>query len=112
MSLRLIQKTLSSTSGVGCCLMRLSVAAVLVCVLAVPVVAQSSAARTIHVFVALADNKNQGIVPVAAILGNGEDPVHNLYWGSAYGVKTFFSRSGDWELLPALPRPRSEVLER
>jgi hypothetical protein len=25
--------------------------------------------RTIHVFVALADNKNQGIVPVAAILG-------------------------------------------
>jgi hypothetical protein len=40
---------------------------------------------TIHVFVALADNKNQGIVPVAAILGNGEDPQHNLYWGSAYG---------------------------
>src|SRR5438874_6565505 len=68
--------------------------------------------RTIHVFVALADNKNQGIVPVAAILGNGEDPVHNLYWGSAYGVKTFFSRSADWELLPALPRPKSEVLER
>jgi len=89
----------------------LSVAAVLVCVLAVPAVAQSPA-RTIHVFVALADNKNQGIVPVAAILGNGEDPVHNLYWGSAYGVKTFFSRSGDWELLPTLPKPRSEVLER
>src|SRR5256885_8961765 len=34
--------------------------------------------RTVHVFVALADNKNQGIVPVAAILGNGEDPQHNL----------------------------------
>src|SRR5438552_773277 len=28
--------------------------------------------RTVHVFVALADNKNQGIVPVAAILGNGD----------------------------------------
>ncbi len=111
MSLRLIPKTLSSTSRVGRCLLRLSVAAVLVCVLAVPAVAQSPA-RTIHVFVALADNKNQGIVPVAAILGNGEDPVHNLYWGSAYGVKTFFSRSGDWELLPTLPKPRSEVLER
>lgn len=37
--------------------------------------------RIIHVFVALADNVNQGIVPVPAKLGNGEDPVHNLYWG-------------------------------
>jgi hypothetical protein len=64
------------------------------------------------VFVALADNKNQGIVPVAAPLGNGEDPARNLYWGSAYGVKTFFFRSGDWEMLPALPKPKSEVLER
>src|SRR5947207_5352525 len=79
--------------------------------MAVPIAAQSPV-PTIHVFVALADNKNQGIVRVAAILGNGEDPVHNLYWGSAYGVKTFFSRSADWELLPALPRPKSEVLER
>ena len=46
--------------------------------------------RTVHVFVALADNEHQGIVPVPAKLGNGEDPEHNLYWGSAYGVKTFF----------------------
>ena len=37
--------------------------------------------RIVHVFVALADNVNQGIVPVPAKLGNGEDPVHNLYWG-------------------------------
>src|SRR6266700_1679262 len=111
MSLRLIPKTLSSTSRVGRCLLRLSVAALLACAMAVPIAAQSPV-RTIHVFVALADNKNQGIVPVAAILGNGEDPVHNLYWGSAYGVKTFLSRSGDWELLPTLPKPRSEVLER
>ena len=72
--------------------------ALLACAMAVPIAAQSPV-RTTHVFVALADNKNQGIVPVAAILGNGEDPVHNLYWGSAYGVKTFFSRSADWELL-------------
>lgn len=73
--------------------------------------------RTIHVFVALADNKNQGIVPVAAILGNGNDPQHNLYWGSAYGVKTFFSRSADWRLVASYlkPRPevpRSEIMER
>lgn len=91
--------------------LRLAVVALFGCALAVPVVAQSSV-RTIHVFVALADNKNQGIVPVAAKLGNGEDPVHNLYWGSAGGVKTFFYRSGDWQLLPALAKPKSEVLER
>jgi hypothetical protein len=73
--------------------------------------------RTIHVFVALADNKSQGIVPVAAILGNGDDPQHNLYWGSAYGYKTFFTRSPDWHLVasyfkprPEIPRP--EILER
>lgn len=65
--------------------------------------------RTIHVFVALADNKNQGIVPVAAILGNGDDPQHNLYWGSAYGVKTFFSRSTDWRLVASCLKPRPEV---
>ena len=58
--------------------------------------AQDAGIRTVHVFVALADNRSQGIVPVAAKLGNGEDPERNLYWGSAYGVKTFFARSPDW----------------
>ena len=71
-----------------------------------------SSPRTIHVFVALADNASQGIVPVAANLGNGEDPGHNLYWGSAYGVKTFFSRSPDWRLIASGQRPKDEVLER
>lgn len=74
--------------------------------------AQNSAIRTVHVFVALADNQHQGIVPVAAILGNGEDPEHNLYWGSAYGVKTFFSRSADWERIRCGDKPKAEILER
>jgi hypothetical protein len=43
--------------------------------------AQSPPKRTIHVFVSLADNQNQGIVPVPARLGNGLDATHNLYWG-------------------------------
>src|SRR5579864_5835869 len=73
--------------------------------------AQSSP-RTIHVFVALADNANQGIVPVPAKLGNGEDPEHNLYWGSAYGVKTFFARSGEWSRIVCGEKPKSEILER
>jgi hypothetical protein len=74
-----------------------------------PILRAQGPPRTIHVFVALADNKNQGIVPVGAILGNGDDPQHNLYWGSAYGVKTFFSRSADWRLVASYLRPRPEV---
>ena len=68
--------------------------------------------RTVHVFVALADNQHQGIVPVPAKLGNGEDAEHNLYWGSAYGVKTFFSRSGDWARIRCGEKPKAEILER
>jgi hypothetical protein len=81
------------------------------CSLASPLAAQS-APRTIHVFVALADNKHQGIVPVAATLGNGDDPVRNLYWGSAYGVKTYFARSADWQLIASGQKPKAEILER
>ncbi len=56
--------------------------------------------RTIHVFVALCDNLYQGIVPVPASIGNGQDPENNLYWGCSYGIKTYFSRkSGDWEMV-------------
>jgi hypothetical protein len=46
----------------------------------------------IHVFVALCDNKYQGIVPVPAKIGNGQDPLNNLYWGAAYGIKSFFKK--------------------
>ena len=74
--------------------------------------AAQGAPRVIHVFVPLADNEHQGIVPVPARLGNGDDPVHNLFWGAGYGVKTFFSRSSDWQLLPPPAHPKPEVLER
>jgi hypothetical protein len=74
--------------------------------------AQDSPLRSVHVFVALADNQSQGIIPVPAKLGNGEDPERNLYWGSAYGVKTFFSRSADWERIACAEKPKAEVLER
>jgi hypothetical protein len=68
--------------------------------------------RTVHVFVALADNVNQGIVPVPAKLGNGADPEHNLYWGAAGGVKTFFARSREWQLVFQQQRPKLGILER
>ncbi len=74
--------------------------------------AQHGTLRTVHVFVALADNEHQGIIPVAAKLGNGEDAAHNLYWGSAYGVKVFFSRAKEWERVQCTAKPKAEILAR
>jgi hypothetical protein len=74
--------------------------------------AQTAALRTVQVLVALADNQHQGIVPVPAKLGNGEDAEHNLYWGSAYGTKAFFSRSADWHSVGCSPKPQPAILER
>lgn len=74
--------------------------------------AARNAMPVIHVFVALCDNVNQGIVPVPARLGNGEDPAGNLYWGAAFGVKTFFSKSRDWKLITKLANPQPAILER
>jgi hypothetical protein len=70
------------------------------------------APRVVHVFVALADNAHQGIVPVPVRLGNGDDPEHNLYWGAGYGVKTFFAHSAEWHLVACQVHPRPAVLER
>jgi hypothetical protein len=70
------------------------------------------AQRVIHVLVALCDNVNQGIVKVPAALGNGQDPERNLYWGAAYGVRTWFNRSKDWKRVQQQAKPRSPVLER
>jgi hypothetical protein len=68
--------------------------------------------KVIHVFVALADNVNQGIVPVSASLGNGDNPNTNLYWGAAFGVRSFFAKSRDWELVATKANPRDAVLEQ
>jgi hypothetical protein len=72
----------------------------------------ANSAKVIHVLVALCDNENQGIVPVPAFLGNGEEPNRNLYWGAAYGVKTYFGKSASWQKLAAIPNPKENVLER
>src|SRR5438046_399170 len=58
-----------------------------------------SALRTIHIFVALCDNKYQGIVPVPAKIGNGADPNNNLYWGCGFGIQTYFQNSKEWKLV-------------
>ncbi|WP_406685579.1 hypothetical protein N1F78_07640 [Seonamhaeicola sp. MEBiC1930] len=72
----------------------------------------NSEPKTIHVFVALCDNKNQGIVPVPEKLGNGQNPMNNLYWGALYGVKSYLKRSKGWVLISVKKAPKSQVLER
>lgn len=68
--------------------------------------------KIIHTFVALCDNESQGIVPVPKLIGNGQDPYNNLYWGALYGVKTHFKKSADWELIESIKNPKTNVLER
>ncbi len=67
--------------------------------------------KTIHIFVALCDNKYQGIVPVPKGIGNGQDPNTNLYWGCGYGIRTYFKNSKEWILLKNT-KPGNNVLER
>jgi hypothetical protein len=71
-----------------------------------------SQTRYIHVLVALCDNKNQGIVPVPAKIGNGQDPANNLYWGCGYGVKTFLKKQPEWILIKKFEKPEKYILER
>jgi len=68
--------------------------------------------RVVHVFVALADNQHQGIVPVPPALGNGSDPQRNLYWGAAFGVKTYFKSSEEWQLVSCGGGPKVAILDR
>lgn len=72
---------------------------------------EESGLMTIHVFVALCDNKYQGIVPVPAKIGNGQDAATNLYWGAAFGVKTFFNKSSEWKLVESKKNPGENILE-
>lgn len=74
--------------------------------------ADNGKTRVIHIYVALCDNKYQGIVPVPAAIGNGQDPKSNLYWGAGYGVKSFFLRSKDWVLVSSGKDTVHNILER
>ncbi|MBO9636104.1 MAG: hypothetical protein J7578_23575 [Chitinophagaceae bacterium] len=67
--------------------------------------------RTIHVMVALCDNKYQGIVPVPAAIGNGQDPDNNLYWGCPAGIRSYFKKSKEWELVKRYKVDKT-ILER
>lgn len=73
----------------------------------------NASVRTVHVFVALCDNRYQGIVPVPNAIGNGQDADNNLYWGCDNGLRTFFKKkNSDWTLHKTQKKPDSLVLER
>ena len=67
--------------------------------------------KVIHIIVALCDNKYQGIVPVGAKIGNGQDPDNNLYWGCAYGIRSYFKKSAEWKFLKT-EKKKGNILER
>ncbi|MDR0442199.1 MAG: hypothetical protein LBH44_02190 [Treponema sp.] len=67
--------------------------------------------KTIHVFVALCDNRYQNIARVPATLGNGQNQNSNLYWGALYGIRTYFKKSEEWELL-STRKMNKVILER
>jgi len=79
---------------------------------AAPQPAKRNSGKLIHVLVALCDNEHQGIVPVPARIGDGDDPANNLYWGARFGVKTFFKGANDWKLIAETQNPRAGILER
>lgn len=65
--------------------------------------------KVIHVLVALCDNKYQKIAPVPKAIGNGQDPKNNLYWGAAYGFKTYFAKQKEWQVVQ-INRPKSGII--
>jgi phosphoserine aminotransferase len=54
--------------------------------------------KQVRVYVALCDNESQGIVPVPAKIGNGNDPDQNLYWVADMASELFSKnqRNGSW----------------
>ena len=69
------------------------------------------AEKSITVFVALCDNATQGIAPVGAKIGNGDDAASNLYWGCSDGMKLYFKRSAKWTLTKSEKPEATHILE-
>ncbi len=66
----------------------------------------------VHLHVALCDNEHQGIVPVPKSLGDGQNANTNLYWGAKYGVRNFFKKYTNWQLINTQQQINENVLER
>jgi hypothetical protein len=75
-------------------------------------VTAAAAPKSVRVFVALCDNRTQGIQPVGERIGNGDDPLTNLYWGCADGLGSYFRRSRKWKVVESQENPTATVLRR
>ena len=71
-----------------------------------------SAERSIELFVALCDNKTQGIAPVGAKIGNGDDHHGNLYWGCSDGARSYFKNSKKWTRQSSEKPAEDHILQR
>lgn len=71
-----------------------------------------AAPKKIRVFVALCDNKSQGIVKVGEKIGDGDDPEGNLYWGCDDGMARYFKKTGDWKLEKSEKNISKAILRR
>ncbi len=71
-----------------------------------------AAPKQVRVFVALCDNKTQGIVPVGEKIGNGDDPGSNLYWGCSDGFGSFFRHSSRWKVIASDEDVSEAILRR
>lgn len=71
-----------------------------------------AADKSIGVFVALADNVHQGIVKVPKMIGDGDNPERNLYWGTAEGLKGVFDKSNEWALKKRTDDPQGPNILR
>jgi len=71
-----------------------------------------AAPKSVRVFVALCDNKTQGIVPVGEKIGDGDKPDANLYWGCSDGFGTYFKRSKSWNVTESTSDVSKDILRR
>lgn len=71
-----------------------------------------AAPKQVRVFIALCDNKTQGIAPVGEKIGNGNDPDANLYWGCSDGFGSWFRQSRRWKVVSTEKNVSATILRR
>ncbi len=72
----------------------------------------AEAPKKIHVFVCLADNAHQGLVPVPPKIGNGDDAENNLYWGCDEALPQVLAKSKGWKRTKTEATPSEFIIER
>jgi len=70
------------------------------------------AEKKIKVFVSLCDNKTQGIAKVGEVIGDGDKPDANLYWGCSDGLQKYFKKSAKWKFVEEKKQVSQQVLRR